>query len=279
MKTFQTEVTKMEKMIKRSCIIGGIVLILIIILLNSLSTVPTGHVGIKTRFGAVQNSVITEGLNWKLPFIESIKKMDCRTQRVDIEGEGASKDLQTISTYIAVNYRVNQEKAFELYKTVGMDYETIIIKPATQESMKTTVAKYTAEELITKRTEVANALQENLKGKLENKGIIIENISIVNLDFSTAYDNAIEQKQVAEQEAKKAEQELAKAKVEAEKKVVEAQAESDAKLIKAKADAEAARIQKNELTKELIQLKWIEKWDGKLPTTSLGDDSSLILNK
>lgn len=275
MRTFQSE----NKNYKKFYIIGGIIAIVLILIFASISTVPTGHVGIKTRFGAVQNSVITEGLNWKLPFIESIKKMDCRTQRVDIEGEGASKDLQTIATYIATNYRVNQEKAFELYKTVGMNYETVIIKPATQESMKTTIAKYTAEELITKRAEVANALQENLKGKLENKGIIIENISIVNLDFSTAYDNAIEQKQVAEQEAKKAEQELAKAKVEAEKKVVEAQAESDAKLIKAKADAEAARVQKNELTKELIQLKWIEKWDGKLPTTSLSDDSSLILNK
>lgn len=274
MRTFQSE----NKSYKKFYIIGGIVIIILILIFASISTVPTGHVGIKTRFGAVQNSVITEGLNWKLPFIESIKKMDCRTQRVDIEGEGASRDLQTIATYIAVNYRVNQEKAFELYKTVGMDYENVIIKPATQESMKTTVAKYTAEELITKRAEVANALQENLKTKLENKGIVIENISIVNLDFSTAYNNAIEQKQVAEQEAKKAEQELAKTKIEAEKKVVDAQAEADAKLIKAKADAEAARVQKNELTKELIQLKWIEKWDGKLPTTSLGSDNSLILN-
>lgn len=275
MRTFQSE----NKSYKKFYIIGGIVIIILILIFASISTVPTGHVGIKTRFGAVQNDVITEGLNLKLPFIESIKKMDCRTQRVDIEGEGASRDLQTIATYIAANYRVNQEKAFELYKTVGMDYENVIIKPATQESMKTTVAKYTAEELITKRAEVANVLQENLKNKLENKGIVIENISIVNLDFSTAYNNAIEQKQVAEQEAKKAEQELAKTKIEAEKKVVDAQAEADAKLIKAKADAEAARVQKNELTKELIQLKWIEKWDGKLPTTSLSDDTSLILNK
>lgn len=275
MKIFQSE----NKNYKKFYIIGGIIIIILILIFASMSTVPTGHVGIKTRFGAVQNDVITEGLNFKLPFIESIKKMDCRTQRVDIEGESASKDLQTVAAYIAINYRVNQEKAFELYKTVGMGYEEIIIKPATQESMKLTIAKYTAEELITKRAEVANTLQKNLTNKLETKGILVETTNIVNLDFSAAYDNAIEQKQVAEQEAKKAEQELVKSKVEAEKKVVEAQAEADAKLIKAKADAEAARVQKNELTKELIQLKWIEKWDGKLPTTSLSDDSSLILNK
>lgn len=275
MRTFQSE----NKNYKKFYIIGGVIAIVLILIFASLSTVPTGHVGIKTRFGAVQEDVITEGLNLKLPFIESIKKMDCRTQRVDIEGEGASKDLQTVATYIVINYRVNQEKAFELYKTVGMSYEEIIIKPAVQESMKLTIAKYTAEELITKRAEVASTLQKNLIDKLSTKGILIETTNIVNLNFSAAYNNAIEQKQVAEQEAKKAEQELVKSKVEAEKKVVEAQAEADAKLIKAKADAEAARAQKNELTKELIQLKWIEKWDGKLPTTSLNNDSSLILNK
>lgn len=253
-------------------VIVTIIVLVIVFILFSISTVPTGHVGIKVRFGAVQNDVITEGLNWKAPFIESIKKMDCRTQRVDIEGEGASKDLQTIATYIAVNYRVNQEKAFELYKTVGMNYETVIIRPATQESMKTTIAKYTAEELITKRSEVANELQETLKNKLESKGIVIESVSIVNLSFSKAYDDAIEQKQVAEQEAKKAEQELEKAKIEAEKKVVEAQAEAD-----------ALKAQKEEITSELLQLrkieneaKWIEKWNGQLPTTSLSDSIPMI---
>lgn len=260
-------------------VIGTLIGIIVILIFFSISTVPTGHVGIKVRFGAVQNDVITEGLNWKAPFVESIKKMDCRTQRVDVEGEGASRDLQTVATYIAVNYRVNQEKAFELYKTVGMNYEDVIITPATQEAMKTTIAKYTAEELITKRSEVANVLQENLKEKLESKGIIIESVSIVNLDFSQAYDEAIERKQVAEQEAKKAEQELEKAKIEAEKKVVEAQAQANSKKIQAEAEAESLRIQKSELTKELLQLRWIEKWDGKLPTTSLGDESSLILNK
>ena len=264
------------KMNKKTYIIIGSIIAIIILFFGSISTVPTGHVGIKTRFGAVQNDVIMEGLNFKLPFIESIKKMDCRTQKVDIEGESASKDLQTVAAYIAVNYKVNQEKAFELYKTVGMSYEEIIIKPATQESMKTTIAKYTAEELITKRAEVADTLQKTLTNKLETKGIFVETISIVNLDFSAAYNNAIEQKQVAEQEAKKAEQELVKAKVEAEKKVVEAQADADSKIIKAKAEAEAARVQKSELTDKLIQLKWIEKWDGKLPTTSVSDTMGMI---
>lgn len=253
-------------------VLGSIVSLIVFLFVFSISTVPTGHVGIKTRFGAVQDDYITEGLNFKMPFIESIKKMDCRTQRVDIEGEGASKDLQTVSTYIAVNYRVNQEKAFNLYKTVGMSYEAVLIKPATQEVMKTTLAQYTAEELITKRAEVGQVLQESLKLKLEEKGIIIESTSIVNLNFSDSYNEAIERKQVAEQEAKKAEQELEKAKIEAEKKVVEAQAE-----------AEALKVQKQEITSDLLELrkieneaKWIEKWNGQLPTTTLGDNVPMV---
>lgn len=253
-------------------VIATIIILMFLTMLLSIRTVPTGHVGIKVKFGAVQNDIIHEGLNWKMPIIESIKVMDCRTQRVDIEGEGASKDLQTVATYIAVNYRVNQEKAFELYKTVGMNYETVIIKPATQEAMKTTIAKYTAEELITKRNEVANELQIALKDKLEVKGIVIESASIVNLNFSQSYDEAIERKQVAEQEAKKAEQELEKAKIEAEKKVVEAQAEAD-----------ALKAQKEEITPELLQLRkienearWIEKWNGQLPTTTLSEGIPMI---
>ena len=256
-----------KKLIKWILISIGVILFIL-----SISIVPTGHVGIKTRFGAVKEDYITEGLNWKLPIIESIKKMDCRTQRVDVEGEGASKDLQTVATYIVLNYRLNQESAFALYKTVGKNYETILIKPATQESTKTSLAKYTAEELITKRAEVANILLNSLKDKLEEKGIIVESVSIVNLDFSDAYDNAIEQKQVAEQEAKKAQQELEKAKVEAEKKVVEAQAE-----------ANALKAQKQEITQDLLELRrieneaqWIKKWNGQLPSTVLSNDSSIM---
>ena len=246
-------------------VILGVAGALLLLLILSIDTVSTGNVGIRVRFGAVQNDILTEGLHFKVPFIESIKKMDCRTQRVDIEGEGASKDLQTINTYIVVNYRIVQEEAFSLYKTVGKSYEEIIIRPAVQETMKTTLAKYTAEELITKREKAAIDLQETLEAKLKDRGIIVENASIVNLTFSEAYDQAIEAKQVAEQEVKKAQQELEKAKIEAERKVVEAQAE-----------AEALKAQRQEITDDLLKLKWIEKWNGVLPATMLGDSSPLL---
>ena len=143
---------------------------------------------------------------------------------------------------------------------------------AIQEAMKSTLAQYTAEELITMRAEVAQGLEKTLQAKLQEKGIIIESVSIVNLDFSQSYNDAIEAKQVAEQEAKKAEQELQKAKIEAEKKVVEAQAE-----------AEALKVQKQEITADLLELrkieneaKWIEKWNGQLPTTTLGESIPMV---
>ena len=252
---------------KLSIVLANVLGVIIILFLLSISTVPTGHVGIKVRFGAVQDDYLSEGLNMHLPIIEKVKKMDCRTQRVDVEGEGASTDLQTVSISIAVNYKVNREKAFELYKTVGTDYETILVKPAIQESMKASLAKYTAEELITKRSEVASTLGKNLEEKLKAKGIDIESANIINLDFSQSYNAAIEKKQVAEQEAKKAEQELQKAKIEAERKVVEAKAEAD-----------ALKAQKQEITPNLLELRrienearWIEKWNGQLPTTTLGN--------
>lgn len=235
--------------------------LLLLLILGSIGTVPTGNVGIKVRFGAVQNDVLAEGLHFKIPLVESVKKMDCRTKRADVNGEGASKDLQTITSYIAMNYKVEQEKASNLYKTIGENYEEVVIRPAMQDAMKATLAQYTAEELITKRTEVAYNLQETLEAKLKGRGIIVENASIVNLTFSEAYDQAIEAKQVAEQEAKKAQQELEKAKIEAEKKIVEAQAE-----------AESLKVQRQEITSDLLKLKWIEKWDGKLPTTALGEN-------
>lgn len=251
----------------------GIVLgIVIILILGSIAAVPTGHAGIKTRFGAVQNDIISEGLNFHVPFIEDIKIMDCRTQKTDVEGESSSKDLQAITTNLAVNYKVNKEKAFDLYKTVGVDYENIIIDPAIQEAMKTTLAQYNAEEIITKREQVAKELEETLEKKLVSRGIDIEAINIVNLSFSKAFDEAIEKKQIAEQETKKAQQELEKVKIEAEKRVVQAEAE-----------AQSLKAQKEEITEELLQLrqienetKWIEKWNGQLPSTMLGGDNSII---
>ena len=253
---------------KNKIILGisiGIIIIGIIIFFSSITTVPTGFVGIKTRFGQVQQEMIQEGFNFKTPFIEKIVKIDCRTQKFEVTTEASSKDLQKVSNIkIVVNYNVDKSKANSIYKEVGVDYQTILIQPAILESIKQGMSQYTAEELITKRSEVANIIMSLLKEKLEQKGVLITALNITDLSFSKEFDKAVENKQIVEQETQKAQYELEKAKVENEKKIENA-----------KADAEVMKQQNKEITDEYLKLKElevqqkiIEKWNGVLPTTT-----------
>lgn len=253
---------------KTKIIIGsivGVIVIAMIILVASVTTVPTGYVGVKTRFGQVQDDVIQEGFNLKAPFIESIVKIDCRTQKYEIATEASSKDLQKISNLkVVVNYNVDKNNANNLYKEVGKDYQTVLIEPAILESIKQGISQYTAEETITKRSEVADVIINLLKNKLENKGVTVTALNITDLSFSEEFDTAVEQKQIVEQETQKAQYELEKAKVENEKKIENA-----------KADAEVMRQQNEQITDNYLRLKEIEneqkaieKWNGQLPTTT-----------
>lgn len=246
-------------------IIVGILIIGVIVLIASITTVPTGYVGIKTRFGQVQEDMIQEGFNFKAPFIESIVKIDCRTQKYEVTTEASSKDLQKVSNIkIVVNYNVDKTKANQLYKEIGKDYQTVLIEPAILESIKQGMSQYTAEELITKRSEVADVIMNLLKVKLEEKGVLVSALNITDLSFSEEFDKAVEEKQIVEQETQKAQYELEKAKVENEKKVENA-----------KADAEVMKQQNAQITEEYLKLKELEvqqkaidKWNGQLPTTT-----------
>lgn len=258
-------------------IIAVIVLLAVIILVNSIATVNTGFVGVKTRFGEVQDTMINEGFNFKVPFIEKIVKIDCRTQKCEYTMEASSKDLQKISNIqIALNYNVDKSKANQLYKTVGTNYTSVLIEPSIYESVKQGMSQYTAEELVTKRSEVSNIIIELLKEKLEDKGILITALNIINLSFSEEFDAAIEAKQITEQQTQQAKYELEKARVENEKKIENA-----------KAEAEVMKQQNSQITEQYLRLKEIEnqkamldKWDGKLPSTMTGDASMLFnLNK
>ena len=174
-------------------IIAGILIIGVIVLIASITTVPTGYVGIKTRFGQVQEDMIQEGFNFKVPFIESIVKIDCRTQKNEVTTEASSKDLQKVSNIkIVVNYNVDKTKANQLYKEIGKDYQTVLIEPAILESIKQGMSQYTAEELITKRSEVADGIMNLLKVKLEEKGVLVSALNITDLSFSEEFDKAVE---------------------------------------------------------------------------------------
>ena len=259
---------------KKVIILCVILVAILIVAFSSITTVPTGYVGIKKRFGQVQNDMIQEGFNFKIPLIEKIVKIDCRTQKTEYTMEASSKDLQKISNFkVAINYNVSKETANQLYKEVGVDYKSIIVEPAIQEAMKATIANYTAEELITKRNEVSAFALEALFDKLQDKGIQLTSLNILDLSFSEEFDKAVEEKQIVEQETQKAQYELEKAKVENEKKIEDA-----------KAEAEVMKQQNSQITEQYLKLKEIEnqkamidKWNGQLPTT-MTDGANLLFN-
>ena len=262
-----------KKVIKIS-VIAIVAIFALITLFSSFTTIKSGEIGLKSRFGQIVSQTTQEGIQFKIPYIEKVTKVNMKVQKADITSSSATKDLQDVSISFAINYQLQADKVMDLYKTVGASYVETILQPATQEALKNVTSKYTAEELITKRSEVSQQIIQDLSAKVNKYGIIINELNIIDLNFSEAYNKAIEDKQVAEQEVKKAQQELEKTKIEAEKKVAEAQAEAD-----------ALRLQKEEITDELLELrrieaqtKAIEKWNGQLPSTITGTDSIPFIN-
>ena len=256
-----------SKKINRIVTFVIIAVILVIMIFGSLRTIPAGYVGVRTQFGAVSGSALTAGLNYKIPFVQKIEVVDCRIQKVEADAVAASKDMQIVTSKIAVNFSINPAMANTLFKEVGVNYRSIIIDPAVQEVVKMITAQFTAEELISRRSEVSTKMTEALSQKISNRGIIINDFNVINFEFGEEFNKAIESKQVAQQQALKAEQDLTRVEIEAKQKVVQAQAE-----------AESLKLQKQEITPELLelrkieaQLKAIEKWDGKLPTYNGSD--------
>ncbi|MGL4513962.1 MAG: prohibitin family protein [Lacipirellulaceae bacterium] len=234
-------------------------------------TVESGTVGVVTRFGAVQEDVLQPGLHFKTPVMTQIVPLDTRVQKVDDKAIASSKDLQIVTSTVALNYRVDPAKASKIYQDLGPQYPTTIVEPALQESIKATTAKYSAEELITKRAEVAQAMQSDLKQRLESRDILATDVSIIDFNFSPEFNDAIEQKQVAQQAALRAKNELERVKLEAEQEEAKAQGVALATLAKAKAEAEGQKLLRETVTPELLQLRALEKWNGILPVYTGGN--------
>ncbi len=263
----------------RSIVIAAIAAFLVLITaLSAVKTIDSGTVGVVSVFGAVKDDPIYQGLHTVVPFITQVTRMNTKTQKVEAVSAAASRDLQMISTTIVVNYHVTEAYAPTLYRTVGKSYEDTIIVPAIQESVKAVTAKYSAEELITKRQLVSDSISEKLSNKINAYGLVIEVFNITNLDFSEAFNAAIEAKQTAQQEALKAEQELKRIEIEAQQKVVNAEAEAEA--VRATADAEAYAIEvvQEQLSQSEAYLEYlkIHQWDGQLPMVMGGDANPII---
>lgn len=228
-------------------------------------TIGAGEIGVVTRFGEVQR-VAESGLNFKLPFIDSVTIMETRIQKEEVTSSAVTKDLQDVEAALALNYSIDKETALKLYKEVGVNYKDNIINPVLHESFKAGTAQYTAEGLITNRSEAKEKILEVVKTRLEGYGILIADLNITNLNFSEAFNSAIEEKAVAQQQVEKAKQDLERVKIEAEQKIAKAQA-----------DAEAQRLQQQTLTELMIKKMYIEKWNGVLPNTVTGN-SDVMLN-
>ncbi|MDD5511011.1 MAG: prohibitin family protein [Dehalococcoidales bacterium] len=220
----------------------GLVIIISSIIGSSLVTVPAGHRGVVTRFGAVTGVILEEGLQAKLPFIESVIKMSVQTEKYEAGAAAASLDLQDVRTTIALNWRLRPEATAEIYRTLGLGYIDRIAAPAVQETVKQVTAKYNAEDLILRRDEVKSAIEQSLSTRLLQRGIITEAVSITEFQFSDTFVAAIEAKVAAEQAVREARNKLERVKVEAEQAEAQAMGEAAARIAKAEGEAEYIRI-------------------------------------
>ncbi len=243
-----------------------LVLFIIGLIMNPFIIVGAGERGVGLNFGAVQPSVYNEGLHFMIPIMQKIIKMDVKVHKSQTDAESVSKDLQDTRSTVAVNYHISPDKANWIYQNIGIEYKERIIDPAVQEVVKAITARYTAVELITQREKVRSEIKDLLKQRLLVNNIIVDDFSIVNFNFSQIFTQAIEAKQTAEQLALKAQRDLERVKIEAEQKVTQARAE-----------AEALRLQKENISAQLVKLrqieaslKAIEKWDGHLPKVTSG---------
>ncbi len=223
---------------------------------SAFGTVGAGERGVKLRFSAVTGTVLDEGLYFQIPFAERVVTMSVQIEKYEASADAASKDLQSVSTTVAVNYHLNPETVDSVYQEFRDEYRMRIIEPSIQEAVKSAIAVYTAEELITKRPQVRDDIKENVKEKMEPNGIILDELNIVNFSFSKSFNIAIEKKVTAEQEAFAAQNKLEQVKYEAQQRVEEA-----------KGKAEAIRIEADALRQspQVLELRALEKWDGVLP--------------
>ncbi|HEY9649875.1 MAG TPA: prohibitin family protein [Coleofasciculaceae cyanobacterium] len=245
-----------------------LILLIVAILFTPFVIINAGQRGVLMKFGEVQDTVLGEGIHLIIPLVNTVQKLTVRIQKQEISAEASSKDLQDVFTDVALNWHIIPEEANTIFQAIGDERAIIerIINPAVEEVLKAVMAKYTAEEIITKRGEVKAGVDESLTTRLNSYHIAVDDISLVHVHFSERFGEAVEAKQVAEQEAKRAEFVALKAVKEAE-----------AKVNLAKGEAEAQRLLRETLTPELLQRQAIEKWDGKLPKI-MGNGGTKLLD-
>lgn len=248
--------------------------VLAIIFISSIGMITAGHRGVVLNFGAVTGRILGEGFFIIVPFIQSVEIMSVRVEAYEATAASASRDLQEVSTKVTLNYSLDPSMVGRVYQTLGREYENRIIKPAIQEAVKASTAQFDAEKLITERPRVKEKIELLLIERLKIHGMILDALSITDFSFSPDFTKAIEAKVTASQLALKAQRDLDRVKMEAQQKIEQA-----------KAEAEALRLQKEQVTTGLLELRRIEnerlaleKWDGRLPSVVSGSSVVPVLD-
>lgn len=252
-----------------SYVAGGIVLLVGALLFRPFAIVNAGERGVVMQFGKVQENVLDEGIHPIMPIVTSVKRLSVRVQQNSFNADAASKDLQKVSTQLAINWHIDTTQVNKVFQRVGDEQQIVlrIITPAVSEVLKAATAKKTAEEIITKRTSLKEEIDNALETRLAAYGVMVDDVSLVDFTFSPEFSKAIEAKQIAEQEAKQA-----------EFTAVKASKDAIAEVNRAKGQAEAQRLQRLTLTPVLLQKQAIEKWDGHFPTVMGGSGMLPLIN-
>lgn len=282
-------------------IIGSVIglIVAIILAFSMIKTVPTGYTGILTTFGKVEPNTVSAGVHVIAPW-QKIVKLDNRTQKVSVETDTFSKDIQQVKVSLAVNFCIDQATAQELYKTVGVNYYESVVLPRILENVKAVVAEYSAENLVAKRGELSDEILTRLTDDAAAYGINIISISVEDIDFTDEFTDAVERKQVASQNKLAAETEQAQKTMEeqaaADRAVISAKAKAEQDVIAANAELEVTKIQAEaalyagekeaemnkriaeSLTPNLVKYYYIKQWEGVLPKTVLGEDNSFMIS-
>ncbi len=281
---------KKSKLPKVITILALIVIAVIVVASTCTAVVPTGYTGILTTFGRVADYTLDAGFHFKSPF-QQVTLMDNREQKTAFTTMAFSSDIQQVDVQGSINYNINKQTAMNLFKDVGVGYYNTLVNPRMQENLKAVFSKYTAEELISSRDKLSVEIREALSNEMNSYGINIISVSIENIDFTDAFTEAVEAKQVAQQSKLKAEIEQAQqtheAQQQAERQKIAAEAEANVQKIeadaaayairtKAEAEAEANRLVAESLTDELLQYTEINQWDGQLPTYMAGGDATTV---
>ncbi|MGE5684932.1 MAG: prohibitin family protein [Nitrososphaerota archaeon] len=242
-------------------------IVIIVVLAESIVIVEAGHRGVVLYLGAVENRVLGEGVHFVTPFVEQVVSMEVRTQKFQAEATAASNDLQEVQSVIAVNYRIDPQQTNEIYQKLGVNYQDRVISPTIQESVKASVAKFNAEELITKRETAKSVIADAIRSTLSRDNIEVQNVFITDFKFSDAFANQIEQKVVAFQKFLTEQNNLRAIEVVANQTVAQAEGAARANAAKASGESEAIKIITLQLRESPEYLQWqaITKWNGQMP--------------